>query len=581
MHFLSNSDSKNKETVELPRGSFEQKVEELKPTKLTENSQGYLGFSTDTANYYTIVKTGSTVGYDIASSHNIKYTYTEPSKIGGAILKTLMFLGIGLLLVFLLTRRSGNAQAVQKMVLKRPGMRDIPSISFDDIGGLHTESKQHILQSLELFKKPQLAKKLNVKPVKHILLHGPPGTGKTQIAKAIANHLGVPFFSQSGSSFVQLYVGAGALRVRELFDEAKKNAPCVIFIDEIDGLAAKRGAPNRSEECDRTLNEFLVHMNGIDESDRILIVGATNMLGMLDEAVLRPGRFDHKICIDLPDAKGRQEIIEIHAKGKPFTPEAKKGLSEFAFSLTGFSGADIEGLINRAAEHCLIENRSKISQEDLDYALDYAVLGSKGSELSNIEVKRRVAYHEAGHALVQSLIGPGKIRKATVLPRGKALGFVAPIPDESPLYTQDDFFDRLHVALAGGVAETYKYGKHSNGVSGDLKQATQLIEMMIEAGMGTDSFKVFFDDNDKNKLKEELFDKALLRTTTLISEHATKLELLTEQLMTQDSLTGDEIDRIVHGLTPDTSPSLNREDDSNSFYKELVSFKGRSKKMAT
>jgi cell division protease FtsH len=437
-----------------------------------------------------------------------------------------------------------------QFISKKPTQKPIPTVSFDEIGGLNTETKAHILKSLELFKKADESRKAGMKPAKHMIFYGPPGTGKTQIAKAIANKLNVPFFSQSGSSFVQLYVGAGAMRVRELFEEAKKNAPCVIFIDEIDALASKRGGPNRSDEVDRTLNEFLVHMNGVDENDQILIIGATNQLKMLDEAILRPGRFDHKIYIGLPDLTGRQEIIEIHAKKKPLAPSVRARLGEIAKSIPGFSGADIEGLLNRALENALVNDRKMVIEEDMDYAMDYAVLGAKGSEMKSASLRKRVAYHEAGHALVQSLLGRGKIRKATILPRGDALGFVAQIPDEEALHTEDELFERLHVCLAGGVAERLIFGKHANGVGGDLQQAKQIIDMMVESGMGTSEFAVLFDEDEKNKRKESIFTKAFKDTEMLISSHSVELEELTQALLEQDTLSGDQIDTIVHdGVT--------------------------------
>jgi len=424
--------------------------------------------------------------------------------------------------------------------------RPLPSISLKDVGGLGEEMKEEILQTLSTITEPERARKLGISPPKGILLYGPPGTGKTLLAQAIAHELNASFFSASGSSFNELFVGVGASRIRSLFHAARKERPSVIFIDEVDALAGKR-KPHGGEEAEKTLTELLVQLDGGISNDGILFIAATNRKDMLDDAFLRPGRIDFSFHVPLPDTKGRLEIIQIHTKDKAMAPDAAASLDSLAESTSGLSGADLYSLFETASRRAVLNGHDRIQKDDLDYALDRTILGSSSRALTDLDTKRRVAIHEAGHALVATLTKPGSVRKATIIPRGEALGYVAPIPKELQLSTTSDLLDRVAMILAGGAAERIVLGEHSIGVGGDVQQAKQIIEQMVEIGMLEDSFSLTFKKLDKEEKMQELFERAIDRAENLINSHQHVHHQLVEALLKKETIEGSEVEKIVHG----------------------------------
>jgi cell division protease FtsH len=381
------------------------------------------------------------------------------------------------------------------------------------------------------------------------LLYGPPGTGKTLLAQAIAHELDAAFFSTSGSAFNELFVGVGASRVRSLFQTARKQGPAVIFIDEVDALAGKRKA-HGGEEAEKTLTELLVQLDGGHSNDGILFIAATNRKDMLDEAFLRPGRIDFSFHVPLPDTKGRKEIIAIHTKGKALAKDVFASLDDLAESTSGFSGAELQSLFETASRRAVRNGQDIILKADIDYALDRTILGSTSRSLQDVETKRRVAIHEAGHAIIASLTKRGSVRKATIIPRGEALGYVAPIPRELHLSTHSDLLDRVAMILAGGVAERMILGEHSIGVSGDVQQAKQMIEHMVDTGMLQDGFTLTFNKQDKEAKMQELFEKGLTKAEKLIETHQYQYQRLVDALLKKETLEGSEVEEIVWESKP-------------------------------
>lgn len=422
----------------------------------------------------------------------------------------------------------------------------LPTITLNDVGGLQEEMKEEILQTLSILNEPERSAKMGIKPPKGILLYGPPGTGKTLLAQAIAQELNANFFSASGSAFNEMFIGVGASRVRSLFASARKQGPAVIFIDEVDALAGKR-KPNGGEEGEKTLTELLVQLDGGHDNDGILFIAATNRKDMLDEAFLRPGRIDFTFQVPLPDTRGRREIIDIHVKGKELSNEVHASLDELAESTSGFSGAELSSLFATASRLALRKGRTTLMKSDLDYALDRTILGSSSRTLLDVEVKRRVAIHEAGHALVASVTRPGSVRKATIVPRGQALGYVAPITKELQLSTTSELLERVAMILAGGVAERLYLGEHSIGVSGDVQQAKQLIEQMVDTGLLQDGFTLTFGKTEKEENMQKLFHKSLTMAETLISSHEEQFQRLVDALLKKETLEGTEVEEIVNG----------------------------------
>ncbi len=358
---------------------------------------------------------------------------------------------------------------------------DKPTVTFADVAGAE-ESKQELQEVVEFLKEPQKFASLGARIPKGVLLVGPPGTGKTLMAKAISGEAGVPFFSISGSEFVEMFVGVGASRVRDLFEQAKKNSPCIIFIDEIDAVGRQRGAGlgGSHDEREQTLNQILVEMDGFDTDTNVILIAATNRPDILDPALLRPGRFDRQVVMDRPDAKGREAILKVHVKGKPLDPEIK--LETVAKGTPGFVGADIENLVNEAAILAARRNKRAIGAAEFQEAVERVIAGpERRSRLITEEERQVVAYHEAGHALVmQMLPNADPVHKITIVSRGMALGYTMPLPAEDHLlYSREKFRDELAGLLGGRVAEEEVFGEITTGASNDLERVSSLARRMV------------------------------------------------------------------------------------------------------
>ncbi|GIP20060.1 AAA family ATPase [Paenibacillus sp. J22TS3] len=420
-------------------------------------------------------------------------------------------------------------------------------LTFEEIGG-QDSAKQELREALDFMVRHEEIQKFGIRPLKGILLTGPPGTGKTLMAKAAAHYTKSVFVAASGSEFVEMYVGVGAGRIRDLFKEARTRAAqekkenAIIFIDEIDVIGGKREG-GQQREYDQTLNQLLTEMDGIYNSDtpRILLIAATNRKEMLDSALLRPGRFDRHIQVDLPDKKGRKHILELHAKNKPL--HANVSLDKVADETYGFSGAQLESVMNEGAIYAMRENLSVIEQRHLSMGVDKVMLGEKNDRQSTYEEKRRVAVHELGHAILAEIVAPGSVNQVALSPRGQALGYVRHNPQEEQyLYTKSYLEGRIMVALAGAAAEEIYYGGRSTGSSNDFEQALKLVHTMMTSGL-TSLGIVNMDMVTKEVLMKEnssILDELAARTKAALIEHAAVFDKSLDILMSEERLSGDE-----------------------------------------
>ena len=441
-----------------------------------------------------------------------------------------------------------------------------PKVTFKDVAGID-EVKEEVSEIVDFLKNPKKYQQLGGRIPKGVLLAGPPGTGKTLLAKAIAGEANVPFLSVSGSEFVEMFVGVGASRVRDLFEQAKKHAPCIVFIDEIDAVGRRRGAgiSGGHDEREQTLNQLLVEMDGFESSDGIIVIAATNRPDILDPALLRPGRFDRQIHVPLPDVRGRLEILKIHTKNKPLAEDVD--LEVIARSTPGFSGADLANIVNEAALIAARKNHGRITMEDFEEAKDKVTMGiERKSMVLSEQEKLTTAYHEAGHALVAKLLpNADKVHKVTIIPRGRALGITQQLPEEDRYtYTKEYLLDRLAVLFGGRVAEELALGTISTGAGNDIERATEIARKMVaEWGMsekiGPVAVKIREQFGEPVELVSEemrkLIDKEVKRIITetynrtkeLLSQNMDKLENLARALLEKETLTGEEIDRAING----------------------------------
>ncbi|HKA24888.1 MAG TPA: ATP-dependent zinc metalloprotease FtsH [Candidatus Eisenbacteria bacterium] len=449
-----------------------------------------------------------------------------------------------------------------------------PKVTFKDVAGCE-EAKQELQEIIEFLKDPQKFVRLGGRIPKGALLLGPPGTGKTLLAKAVAGEAGVPFFSMSGSDFVEMFVGVGASRVRDLFDQGKRHAPCILFIDEIDAVGRHRGAGlgGGHDEREQTLNQLLVEMDGFDSNEGVILIAATNRPDVLDPALLRPGRFDRHIVVDWPDLRGREGILRVHTRRIPLSDDVN--LEVIARGTPGMAGADLANLVNEAALLAARRNRKKVTMEDFEDAKDKVMLGTERRSLVlTEEEKRRTAYHEGGHALVAWLLpGSDPVHKVTIVPRGRALGLTASLPSEERFVRSKAECERRLVGMLGGrAADKLVFNELTTGAASDIEQATNLAHKMVcEWGMsealgpltlGKKDEMVFLGrelathqnyseqtsqliDKEVRHLVEGAYEKAL----QLLTESRDKLELLARTLLEREVLDGDEMDRLLRGET--------------------------------
>ena len=357
---------------------------------------------------------------------------------------------------------------------------DRPTVSFDDVAGVD-EAKEEVQEIVQFLREPERFIQVGARIPKGVLMVGPPGTGKTLLARAIAGEAGVPFYHISGSEFVEMFVGVGASRVRDLFSKAKENAPAIVFVDEIDAVGRQRGSGlgGGHDEREQTLNQILTEMDGFDKDTNIIVIAATNRPDVLDPALMRPGRFDRKVIVDLPDVKGRDAILRVHARGKPIAKNVE--YNDWARLTAGFSGADLENLVNEAAIYAARRTSSSVTKEDFQNAFDRIVIGpERKSKVLDNTTKEIIAYHEAGHAVVRyNLPNADPVQKITIVPRGRAGGFVMTLPEDRYLHTKGFFEDFIATALAGRAAEEVFFGQVTDGASSDLQQATRTARMMV------------------------------------------------------------------------------------------------------
>ena len=446
-------------------------------------------------------------------------------------------------------------------------------VTFKDVAGA-AEAKQELQEVVEFLKEPQKYNELGAKIPKGVLLYGPPGTGKTLLAKAVAGEAGVPFFSISGSDFVEMFVGVGASRVRDLFEQAKKSAPCIVFSDEIDAVGRQRGAGlgGGHDEREQTLNQLLVEMDGFGANEGIIMIAATNRPDILDPALLRPGRFDRQIVVDRPDIKGRTEILKVHVKGKPMAEDVE--LEVIAQRTPGFTGADLSNLVNEAALMAARKNKKKINMPEMEEAAERVIMGpERKSRVISDNEKRLTAYHEGGHTIVGMLLEhTDPVHKETIIPRGRAGGDTLSLPKEDRYYaTRSEMLDELKVLLGGRVAEALVLKEISSGASNDLQRATALARQMIcEYGMSEKIGPVTFGhrqdqvflgrdiarDKDYSeevaavidKVVRAFLDDAYAATEKLLNENMDKLHLIAQALIERETLEKEEIADIVnHG----------------------------------
>jgi len=457
-------------------------------------------------------------------------------------------------------------------------------ITFKDVAGAE-EAKQELEEVVEFLKHPQKYNDLGAKIPKGVLLYGPPGTGKTLLAKAVAGEAGVPFFSISGSDFVEMFVGVGASRVRDLFDQAKKSAPCIVFIDEIDAVGRQRGAGlgGGHDEREQTLNQLLVEMDGFSANEGIIMIAATNRPDILDPALLRPGRFDRQIVVDRPDIKGRTEILKVHVKGKPIGQDVN--LDVIAHRTPGFTGADLSNLVNEAALLTARKDKKAINMPEMEEAAERVIMGpERKSRVISDKEKRLTAYHEGGHTIVGMLLEhTDPVHKVTIIPRGRAGGYTLSLPKEDKYYaTRSEMLDELKVLLGGRVAEALVLKEISSGASNDLQRATQLARQMIcEYGMSENIGPVTFGHRqdqvflgrdiarDKDYSEEvaaeidkevrSFMEDAYAATEKLLSDNIDKLHVIAKALMEKETLEEEEINQLVkygHILTAEEKLQL-------------------------
>lgn len=486
-----------------------------------------------------------------------------------SLLPMLLIVGIWFMLMQQSQGGGGRVMNFGKSRARRYDEDNI-KITFKDVAGAD-EAKQELEEVVEFLKHPKKYNDLGAKIPKGVLLYGPPGTGKTLLSKAVAGEAGVPFFSISGSDFVEMFVGVGASRVRDLFEQAKKSAPCIVFIDEIDAVGRQRGAGlgGGHDEREQTLNQLLVEMDGFGANEGIIMIAATNRPDILDPALLRPGRFDRQIVVDRPDIKGRQEILKVHVKGKPISPEVELGV--IARRTPGFTGADLSNLVNEAALMAARKNKNKIDMPEMEEAAERVIMGpERRSRVISDKEKRLTAYHEGGHTLVGMLLdNTDPVHKVTIIPRGRAGGYTLSLPKEDRYYaTRSEMLDELKVLLGGRVAEALVLKEISSGASNDLQRATSLARQMIcEYGMSPELGPMTFGhrqdqvflgrdigrDKDYSeevaaKIDKEIrkfIDEAYQKTESLLNENMDKLHLIADALIERETLEGEEIDQLM------------------------------------
>ena len=564
--------------TDLSYTKFLQQVDEDKIKQVTIVDNIISGKLSDGKEFTTVVPNNDANLISKLQSKNVDIKAELPPQppwwtgILSSVLPMLLIVGLWFMMM---NNQGGGGGRVMNFGKSRARRYDEDKIkvTFKDVAGA-AEAKQELQEVVEFLKEPQKYNELGAKIPKGVLLYGPPGTGKTLLAKAVAGEAGVPFFSISGSDFVEMFVGVGASRVRDLFEQAKKSAPCIVFIDEIDAVGRQRGAGlgGGHDEREQTLNQLLVEMDGFGANEGIIMIAATNRPDILDPALLRPGRFDRQIVVDRPDIKGRTEILKVHVKGKPIADDVE--LEIIAQRTPGFTGADLSNLVNEAALMAARKNKKKINMPEMEEAAERVIMGpERKSRVISDNEKRLTAYHEGGHTIVGMLLEhTDPVHKVTIIPRGRAGGYTLSLPKEDRYYaTRSEMLDELKVLLGGRVAEALVLKEISSGASNDLQRATALARQMIcEYGMSEKIGPVTFGHRqdqvflgrdiarDKDYSEEvaaeidkevrAFLDDAYAATEKLLNENMDKLHLIAEALIERETLEKEEIADIVkHG----------------------------------
>jgi len=530
---------------------------------------------------------------ELAFKSNVKINPVPAKETSGWIqLLTSMipFVILIFFIFFLLNQSQGGGGRVMNFGKSKARLYndEKKKVRFRDVAGAD-EEKQELVEVVEFLKDPRKFSELGARIPKGVLLVGPPGTGKTLLARAVAGEAGVPFFSISGSDFVEMFVGVGASRVRDLFENAKKNAPCIIFIDEIDAVGRQRGAGlgGGHDEREQTLNQLLVEMDGFSANEGIIIIAATNRPDILDPALLRPGRFDRQITVDRPDVNGREAVLKVHARNKPL--DESVDLKAIAMRTPGFSGADLENLLNEAALVAARQNKKKIDMSDIDEATDRVIAGpAKRTRVISQKERNIVAYHESGHTVIGLVLDEADmVHKVTIVPRGQAGGYAVMLPKEDRYFmTKPELLDKITGLLGGRVAEEIVFGEVSTGAHNDFQRATSIARRMVtEFGMseklgplqfGQSQGQVFLGrdlNNEQNysdkiayeidteiqRIIKECYEKA----RQIITEHRDKLEVIAQALLKVETLDATQIRHLFdHGTLPEVTTS--KEDSAES-----------------
>ncbi|MGF6907052.1 cell division protease FtsH [Fusobacterium sp. PH5-44] len=521
------------------------------------------------------------IGHDpnimsILTEKNVQLTAIapdEPSLLMSMISSSLPFLFMIGIWIFMLNRMNkgsgGGPQIFNMGKSKTKDGENISKVTFKDVAGI-AESKKELEEVVEFLKQPEKFRKVGAKIPKGVLLLGPPGTGKTLLAKAVAGEAKVPFFSMSGSEFVEMFVGVGASRVRDLFNKARKSAPCIIFIDEIDAVGRKRGTGSGggNDEREQTLNQMLVEMDGFGNEETIIVLAATNRPDVLDKALLRPGRFDRRVYIDMPDRNGREAILKVHSKGKKIGPDID--FKAIAKQTAGLAGADLANLLNEAAILAARAGRKEITMEDLQEATEKAEMGpAKKSKVIGEKERKITAYHEAGHAvLIYFLPDTSPVYKVTIVPRGFTGGYTMFLPDEKEERTyklKSEYINDIISTLGGRAAEEIIFGDISTGASGDIQTATGMVHAMVTKLGMTDKFGPLLLDNTQqgdmfqSKLYSDITGKEIddeirniindcyQKSLAILKNHKTELEALALALLEKDTINREEFEAIMRG----------------------------------
>jgi cell division protease FtsH len=439
------------------------------------------------------------------------------------------------------------------------------SVTWDDVAGVE-EAKSELQEVVDFLRYPKRFQSLGARVPKGMLLYGPPGTGKTLLAKAVAHESGAKFYSQSASAFVEMFAGLGASRIRKLFQEARKNAPAIIFIDELDAVGTARTGGGFNREHDQTLNQLLVELDGFDEDAQVVVMGASNRLGDLDPALLRPGRFDRQVLVSPPDLAGREKILEVHTRGKPLGGDVD--LNVIARRTAGLTGADLANICNEAAIFAGRQELHQIRMQDFEDAMERVVAGLQQRRVVSEKEKRILAYHEGGHTLLAHLMGELlPIQKVTIVARGDALGYAYYLPTEDRyLHTKEELLDVMKVALGGRAAEQIVFGRVTNGAASDLEKVTEIARSMVfEYGMSevapartmrADNYALSEEtkrmrDSEQARLTDEAYDEA----QRLISKHRGSLDRLAHALLEKETLDRNEVKELLQDVEPESRAS--------------------------